>query len=450
MFETLTKNLIELAETCPYPLYVVGGSVRDYLAGFPRTSSDIDICAPASADDFISRAHMCGFTVTAAYKNTGTVKLEKEGESYEFTCFRSDEYVRGEHVPSDVRYTDDIGLDARRRDFKCNAVYYHIAARSFVDPLGGTEDIKSHRISTVASPGKVFGEDGLRLMRLARISAQTGFTPTAECLAAARSHCRLINDVSAERVAAELKLILHADEKYGIKYAHYDGLEILKETGVLGEILPELARGENMPQRSDFHKYDVLEHSLRTAMYADGTVRLAALLHDVGKPYCFIKYGSFHRHDEEGGRIAAEILARLKAPERLSAEVVRLVETHMYDLRGDAREYKVRKFIINNYDIYDKIIKIKQADYSACMDDVGEAPSVKKLNTVREKMQKEGIPFTLGELNIKGDELQRLGFAPGSVGKALWALLYGCAAGEVKNSHDALAAYAARALLRMQ
>lgn len=432
---------------CPYPLYVVGGRVRDFLAGFTPSEIDTDICAPASAEDFVLRADECGFTVTAVYKNTGTVKLEKDGESYEFTCFRSDDYVRGEHVPAGIRYTDDIFLDARRRDFKCNAVYYDIKSRRIVDPLGGREDIEAKRLTTVADPSKVFGEDGLRLMRLARISAQTGFKPTDGCLAAARLHCKLISDVSAERISAELKLLLHADKKYGIEFAHYEGLKILRDTGVLAQILPELSAGENILQRSDFHRYDVLEHSLRCAMYADDSIRLAALLHDVGKPYCFINYGNFHGHEDAGAKIAENILQRLKAPKKLAAETVRLVALHMYDLRGEAKENKVRKFIIANRDIFEKILLIKQADFSACRDDTSEAPSVTRFKKIYNRMREDGVPFTLKELKIKGDELLALGFAPAKVGETLSCLLNDCAVGAVVNERTALATRAAKVYL---
>ena len=129
MIKTLPQNLIRLAEACPYPLYVVGGRVRDFLAGLEPDEVDTDICAPASADDFVARATQCGFTVTACYKNTGTVKIACGEDSFEFTCFRSDEYVRGEHVPVNIYFTQDINLDELRRDFKCNAVYYDIQHR---------------------------------------------------------------------------------------------------------------------------------------------------------------------------------------------------------------------------------------------------------------------------------------------------------------------------------
>lgn len=449
MYNTLPKNLIRLAEACPYPLYVVGGRVRDFLAGLNAEDVDTDICAPASADDFTARAVECGFTVSAAYRRTGTVKIACGEDAFEFTCFRSDEYVRGEHVPHNIFLTKDINSDARRRDFKCNAVYYDIKARRIVDPLGGIEDIENKRLDTVAPCDKVFGEDGLRLMRLARIAAQTGFTPTKNCLEAARCHARLICDVSVERVAAELCLILHADERYGVEYAQYTGLKILKQIGVLQILLPELCEGDNMAQRQDYHKYDVLEHSLRCAAYADKSVRLAALLHDVGKPYCKKTRDTFSGHEEEGARIAAEICARLKLPKKLTEETARLIALHMYDLRGDAKENKVRKFIVKNIDIFPKILLIKQADFSACKDDFSEAPSVKKLNTVYEKMLKEGLPFSLKELNIKGDDLIKMGFPPSEAGTTLEKLLSDCSIKQVENDFEKLSERARKLYLNL-
>lgn len=447
MYNTLSKNLIKLAESCPYPLYVVGGRVRDFYAGLNPDEVDTDICAPAPAEDFIARAKECGFKVSAAYKNTGTVKLSCGGEEYEFTSFRSDEYVRGEHVPHSVFFTDDINLDARRRDFKCNAVYYDIKNAKAVDPLGGLEDIKCKRLDTVAPPEKVFGEDGLRLMRLARICAQTGFAPTHSCIAAAMTHCMLIRDVSAERVYKELDLLLHADGRYGNAFGHFAGLKILRRTGVLAVIMPELCEGEGMTQRADFHKYDVLDHSLRCAAYSHPSVRLAALLHDVGKPYCMRNYGKFAGHDKEGAIIARNICERLKVPKKLTEEVVRLTATHMYDLRGDAKENKIRKFIISNYDLFDKILLIKQADYTACMDDLRMAPSVEKMSAIFKKMKAEGVPFTLRELNIKGDELIRMGFAPENVGKTLNRLLLDCCINLVKNDREQLSQWAQKVYL---
>lgn len=178
MQRIIPEKLLRLARSCPRPLYVVGGSVRDFLAGLTRETSDWDICSPMSTEELVSAAEACGLCAEAVYKNTGTVKLKGDGIDYEYTCFRSDKYVRGTHVPAEIFFTEDISLDAKRRDFTANAVYYDIAADKFLDPLGGRADIEQKRLKTVDDAGKVFGEDGLRLMRLARQAGQLGFTPT--------------------------------------------------------------------------------------------------------------------------------------------------------------------------------------------------------------------------------------------------------------------------------
>ncbi len=442
MKNTLSQNIIRLAESCPYPLYLVGGRVRDFLAGISAQKPDNDICAPADAEDFVERAKAAGFTVDAVYKNTGTVKLRCGDEDYEFTSFRSDEYKRGEHRPYKTFFTDDITLDAKRRDFKCNAVYFDISAGQFVDPLGGIADVKSKICSTVAPADKVFGEDGLRLMRLARICAQTGFSPDADCLAGATTNARLIEDISPERIFAELWQILHADFKYGVKWAQYRGLKLLHEIGVFKIILPEIALGEGMVQPAAYHNYDVLEHSMRAVGYADKRVRLAALLHDAGKPFCKLRDGNYHKHDIEGERIALDICARLRVSKKLSSETARLVSLHMYDLAGNARESKVRKFIVKNYDCFEDLTALKQADYSACKDDVAVAPTVKKMTDILNAMQSEGVPLTLKQLCVRGDELIFIGVPKERTGEILSKLLEECAINSVKNSKSELLNYA--------
>ena len=345
MRELLPETLFPLAEKLKAPLYVVGGFVRDFLAGLSREKPDFDICSPASADNFLAAAESCGFIPAAVYRHTGTVKLKDgQGHDFEYTCFRSDKYVRGTHVPVETFFTDDIRLDARRRDFTVNAVYYDVRAGGFADPLGGMEDIEAKRLKTVDKAKKVFGEDGLRLMRLCRFAGQLGFVPDEECLAGAKANAALIADISPERIFAELAAILHADGQYGVPYGHYAGLKLLEETGVLAQILPELALGKDMGQRKDFHKYDVLEHSLRAAKYADQKVRLSALLHDVGKPFCMLRDGNTYAHPEEGGRIAGEILARFRAPKRTAERVCELVRLHMYDFDGRTKPGKLRRF----------------------------------------------------------------------------------------------------------
>ena len=446
MLEILPEKLKELAAACPFPLYVVGGTCREYLSSSFPLKPDYDICAPVEPEVMAAVAEEAGYKKCAVYKNTGTVKIKGHGEEYEFTSFRSDKYVRGTHTPAKIYLTEDMNLDARRRDFACNAVYFDIKGDRFIDPLNGMEDIRRKILRTVAPAEKVFGEDGLRLMRLARFSGSFGFTPTAECLEGAKVNASLIRDISAERIYAELREILHADGKYGVKYGQYTALCVLRDTGVMNYILPELALGANMSQRQDFHHHDVLEHTLRCVMYAPDDIRFAALMHDVGKPYCKITSGNFIGHEDEGARITREICARLKAPKKVTEETARLVLLHMYDVDCCARESKIRRMIVSNRDIFFKLTELKQADYSACRDVLSEAPVITKWREIYGEMMKEGVPFNLRELKIKGDELIAAGIPKEKCGKVLDRLLLECAVLPQLNEKNKLLITAKRVL----
>ena len=443
MQRILPAQLKALAAALDAPLYVVGGSVRDFLAGHLTDRADWDLASPASEDALSRAAEQCGFTVRAVYRNTGTVKLtDREGVGYEFTRFRSDKYVRGVHTPSEITFTTDIALDARRRDFCANAVYYDVAAGTYVDPLGGIPDIRAGILRTVAPAEKVFGEDGLRLLRLARLAAQTGFSPDEASLAGAKLHRALIRDIAPERIFAELELLLHADEKAGGADAPYRGLCLLRETGVLSEIMPELAAGDHMAQRADFHDHDVLEHSFRCVRYAPPSIRWAALLHDVGKPACMLEDGNFHDHPARGALIATDILTRLKAPKKLTEETAALVALHMRDFNLQMKESKVRREIVRDYALLDKLFALRQADFSACKDDLSPAPAVQKWSTVLEKMRREGVPFTLKELAVTGDDLRQAGFLGERLGTALHELLDYCTQDGRRNQRETLLRHA--------
>ncbi len=438
----LPENLIALSESFKAPLYVVGGSVRDFLCGFPvGKKSDWDICSPASEDAVLNAAREANFTVRNVYRNTGTVKLtDGEGIGYEFTRFRSDKYVRGVHTPSSIEFTSDMDIDARRRDFTCNAVYYDVKNGKFCDPLGGIDDILNGRLKTVAPAKKVFGEDGLRLLRLCRFASELGFSPDEDCLNEAKEHAALICDIVPERIFGELCAILRADEKHGVKDGAYRGLCLMRETGILTHVLPELALGDGMKQRADHHDYDVLEHSFRCVKYAPVSLRFAALLHDVGKPFCYLRDGNFYYHPKEGARIAREILLRLKAPTRLIEETEMLVSTHMRDLDCKMKEAKVRRALVGYGERLPLLLQLKQADFSACKDDLSPAPTVVKWNRILTQMREEGAPFRLSELNVKGNELISAGISPSCVGKILHELLRLCAVDAPLNQKEKLIA----------
>lgn len=431
MLKLIPENLLRLAEDAPFPLYVVGGSVRDFLAGYAERAeefTDWDICAPVSAETFVSAAEKCNFAVRSVYKNTGTVKLRDEkGIGYEFSSFRSDEYVRGEHRPAKIFFTQDMEADARRRDFTCNAVYYCIREGKFYDPLCGERDIREKKMRTVREARRVFGEDGLRLMRLARQCAQLGFQIEEDTLNGARANAELICDIAPERILTELELLLHADEKYGVADGHYRGLCVLRETGVLGRIFPELAMGDGMAQRADFHRYDVLEHSFRCVLYAKPNVRLAALLHDVGKPFCRARDGNVYEHNVEGAEIAVRILNRLKAPKRQTEHIRQLVLWHMYDMDCKTRESKVRRFLAEHAPLLPDLFDLMQADFSACMDDLSVSPPRAHLEGILRKMEQERAPMSVNELKINGKALIEQGVEPQFIGAVLRELWLSCA-----------------------
>lgn len=439
-YELLPSSLKRLAQLFPKDLYVVGGSVRDFLAGIPLgTDADWDICADADETSACEAARAAGFSVKAVYSNTGTVKLQDgDGLGCEYSRFRTDLYVRGKHTPETIAFTSDITQDARRRDFCANAVYYDIRNEEFVDPLGGIRDIHLRKLRTVAPARKVFGEDGLRLLRLARFSAQLGFYPDRDCFLGARANAALIKDIVPERIFAELCAILHADERQGDAWAPYRGMDILRGTGVLGYILPELAAGDGLKQPEAYHAYDVLEHSLRCMCYAPAQIRWAALLHDVGKPYCNFRDGNFHAHAEEGARIAGDILVRLRAPKKLIERVRRLVLLHMRDYDLNMRENKVRLTLVREYPLLGDLLALKQADYSACKDDLSPAPCVMKWECILAKMREEGVPFTQRKLAVNGQDLREAGVPAARTGEALTELLEYCAENGARNERERL------------
>ena len=330
-----------------------------------------------------------------------------------------------EDRPASVTACSDIALDAKRRDFTVNAIYYDIKEDKVVDILGGIGDIRSKTIRTTRSPGEVFSEDGLRLMRLARFAALLGFIPTEEVISAAKLYSPLINDISVERIRDELDKILVCDTFYGVKDAHVTGLNILLETDVLPKILPELTLGIGMPQRQDYHAYDVFTHILMTVRAADPSVRLAALFHDVAKPILKIQTGRYHGHDVVGGKMTREILFKYRYPTAVIEETARLVENHMFNLDNNVKDSTLRRFLLKNADIIDKLILLKIADMiGSGRDKTLDYSSVDRIKNTFLQMKSENVPFSVSELLVDGNDLKQIPELPENKrGEALNALL---------------------------
>ena len=276
MLEILPEKLKELAAACPFPLYVVGGTCREYLSSSFPLKPDYDICAPVEPEVMAAVAEEAGYKKCAVYKNTGTVKIKGHGEEYEFTSFRSDKYVRGTHTPAKIYLTEDMNLDARRRDFACNAVYFDVLAGQTLDPLGGIRDIEEGVLRTVRDADIVMAEDPVRILRLARFAAGLGFSADAAAKTACVKYVDSIDGLSAERKRREWDGLMRG------RYLR-NGLDTAFETGILAKLFPALADNAGLEQPSSQHRYDALEHAFVCAEAAPDGLKTAALLHDEGK-----------------------------------------------------------------------------------------------------------------------------------------------------------------------
>ncbi len=433
----IPESLQYLASKLNNKLYLVGGTVRDSLLGF-KQSYDFDLASSILADEFCRIATDCNMQIKALYKHTGTVQFTDGEFTYEYTTFRKDSYRHGEHKPATVTFINDIEQDALRRDFKCNAIYYDISQMELCDPLDGQVDIKNKVLTTTRDAESVFEEDGLRLMRLARFAATLGFEADLSTIFAAKFNAARIQNIAPERIFTELQAILHADCKNNIPEAHYIGLKILEGIDIFQYILPELAQGKEMMQNKNFHTHDVLEHSLRTCKYAHPSVRLAGLLHDVGKPKQKLETGKFHGHDQVGEKLVVEILTRLKAPNTIVEECRQLTAMHMFDLEGNLSIEILRKFFVEHYPLLQKLFYLRQADFSAGKDDLSICPTILKWQSILQEMQMEGVPFSLKELQIDGNLLKPFVKDRKNIGILLNKLLTFCTSNGRRNTTEQL------------
>jgi len=421
-------SLTRLADILDAPLYIAGGYVRNACLGYQ--SSDIDIASPLHYEKVIERLKGTEFSAHLTSPKMFTLKITAGNDSFEFTTFRTESYTKG-HTPTEVSATESIVEDAKRRDFTMNAVYYDVKKGALTDPLGGIKDIERRLVVATRSPDKVFAEDGLRLMRLARQSSELGFEIEDATLEGAKKNAFRIDEISPERIRDELDKILIADTKYGVKNAQVTGLKRLLDIGVLARILPEITDGIGITQRADFHSYDVFYHTLATVEGAKKDIRLAALLHDVGKPYVYKKEGTFHRHDEAGAEIAEAILTRLRYPKSVIRDVKTLVALHMFNLQRNAKENKVRAFTQKYERLIFDLADLMDADAYGTGKPFNENSGGEFLRETYKKMRLENVPFKTSDLLINGEDLISLGVEEEERGKVLEELLRECA---MKNS----------------
>lgn len=419
------QKLIALARALkPYAtLYMVGGCVRDELMSID--CSDIDVCSQLEVDDVKNALLNTDFVVSDRNLRMGTVHISNGDFVCEYTTFRTDSYDKasGKHSPTDVEFTKDILLDAKRRDFKCNAVYKDILDDEHVDVLGGIEDIKNKMLSTADEPDIVFEADGLRILRLVRFASELGYDIEQKTFDSAKKNAWRVKDIAVERITEELEKIFVSDTRHqelGLEKAHVKGIRLLDELGLVDLLLPELSSLKGLEQNRKYHIYDAYEHSLKAYEYAPAHLRFCALLHDIGKAECVKKYGNMHGHERVGADMARDIAHRMRLSNTQTYRLCKIISLHMTDLNGNMSKYKLKRLIAENIDVIDDVILVMFADARATNEQVIKQ---NRISIMLASMREEGVPFSIKELKVSGNDLVEMGVDEkkrGAILRELW------------------------------
>ncbi len=418
-----------------FDLAVVGGPVRDALLG--RVTHDLDFTTNARPDDILRLVKPLATAHWDIGREFGTIGARVHGEQVEITTYRADAYDGVTRKPV-VQFGGDIDGDLVRRDFTVNAMAFLVPQQRLVDPTGGVEDLIAGLLRTPTAPEVSFGDDPLRMLRAARFSAQLGFGIEEGTLAAIAELRQTLTIVSPERIQAELVRLLQSSDPVR-------GIRVLVDTGLIDEFLPEVSALRLEIDEHHHHK-DVYEHSL-TALEqaialererhpdepADAILRLAVLLHDIGKPRTRrLEPGgavSFHHHDVVGSRLARKRLQALRFDKESTDAVAKLIELHLRFFgyaEGAWTDSAVRRYVRDAGDQLERLHILTRADVTtrnrrkaarlaSAYDDIEQ-----RIADLREQEEIDAI-----RPELDGNDVQRiLGIAPGrEVGEAYRFLL---------------------------
>lgn len=400
-----------------YEAYVVGGCVRDAILGRPAADWDITTNAkPEQVKALFSR------TIDTGLQH-GTVTILQGKEGFEVTTYRIDgEYQDGRH-PSEVIFTPSLLEDLKRRDFTINAMAYN-EAEGLIDAFDGMKDLKNRQIRCVGEPRERFTEDALRILRAVRFSAQLNFEIEKDTRAAIAEFADSLTRISAERIQTELVKLLTSD--------HPEIFRTLYDTGITAVILPEFDACMKTPQNHPHHCCCVGEHLLLAlrAVEADKVLRLAALLHDIGKPITHTRDADgidhFHGHGEVGKELAGKILRRLKFDNDTVYRVKHLVQVHDY-LQIPLTPKGVRRAVFKiGKEHFPDYLKLRRADILAQNPSMQKEKleALTKLEVLYQQILEEQNCLSLKDLAVSGTDLIEAGLKPGpQIGEALKKLL---------------------------
>jgi poly(A) polymerase len=406
--------------------YLAGGCVRDLLLG--REPADYDIATSATPEQ-IQALFPKTIPVGAAF---GVVRVAAEDGEYEVATFRTEgPYLDGRH-PSSVRYAT-AQEDVLRRDFTINGLLYDPETAAILDWVGGRADLEAKIIRTIGDPAARFQEDHLRMLRAVRQAAELGFTIAEDTASALRRLAPGLARVSPERIRDELVRIVTGPDPAR-------GLQLLRATGLLEIVLPEVAREIGVTQPEAFHpEGDVFEHTRRglgALRRPSVTLAMAMLLHDTGKPETFVRAQDrirFDRHDEVGAEIARRVMERLRFSRRDTDRVVSLVRRHMiFKDVPQMREARRRRLFAD--ETFPELLQLHQADCLASHGDLSTYEWIRR--RLAELAEEPQVPPRL----ITGEDVLALGLPPGPrIGAILQAVEDARLEGEVRTRDEALA-----------
>ncbi len=416
-----------------HELALVGGPVRDVLLG--QQPGDLDLTTDATPEQVLAMTSGWAdrtWTVGIAF---GTVGLRKGSSVFEITTYRSEQYGPTSRKP-DVQYGKSLEEDLGRRDFTINAMAAKLPGYEFVDPFGGFDALREKVLRTPGPPEQSFGDDPLRILRAARFAAKLGFTVAPEVRAAMTEQAGRLEIVSTERITSELtKLMLTLDPALGI--------DVLVQTEVADEVLPEVSRLRMEADEHHRHK-DVYQHSLtvlrqaielepRYGLDGDLVVRLAALLHDIGKPKTrsLLPDGrvAFHLHEVKGATMTKRRLTALRFPNDVVRDVSRLVELHLrfhgYG-EGEWTDAAVRRYVRDAGPLLSRLHMLTRADCTT-RNRAKAARLARAYDSLEQRIAELSEQEELDRIRpeLDGNEIMRiLGIPPGPVvGKAYQFLL---------------------------
>lgn len=413
-----------------YEAWIVGGCVRDLLLGRVPTDYDITTSAlpPQTKEVFRDRR------VVETGIRHGTVTLLEEGMPLEITTYRVDGTYSDARHPDGVTFTTSLREDAARRDFTVNAMAY-APGLGLRDYFGGQEDLARRLVRAVGDPDRRFQEDALRVLRAIRFASVLDFALEEQTAAAARRQAAGLQKVSAERVFQELSKLLCGPKAGQVLLAYPD---------ILGQVIPELLPMVGFDHRNCHHCYDVYTH---TAVAVDHVspqlpLRLAMLLHDIGKPDTFSLgedgQGHFYGHPRRSVELAEGILLRLRASKKLREQVLTLVRYHDAQIEEDPA--RLRRWLHKlGPEGFFALLAIQRGDAA------GQAPAyctrierADRLESQARALLAQTPCLTLADLAVNGHDLLQLGYRGPALGRALQRLLEEVLAGRLANEKAAL------------